>query len=119
MPAIVEGFSGLGPWVLHFPDQEAYCVNDLKARLNVMIQLPTTEQRITSSSGMLINPGEIFQSKSNQFFRVSLRILGGKGGFGANLKSLGGRLSKKTSSNTDACRDLSGRRIRTVNEAKK
>jgi hypothetical protein len=119
MPAIIDGFSGLGPWILHFPDQEEYCVTDLNFMLEDLTDIPISEQRVTKFGGALINSKETFCSKSTELFRVSLRLLGGKGGFGANLKSLGGRLSKKTSSNTDACRDLSGRRLRTVNEAKK
>ena len=44
-----------------------------------------------------------------------LRLLGGKGGFGALLRS-GARGSK--TENFDACRDLSGRRLRHVNADK-
>lgn len=50
--------------------------------------------------------------------QVRLLTLGGKGGFGANLKSQGGRNAWKKSDNFESCRDLSGRRIKTVNEAK-
>lgn len=51
---------------------------------------------------------------------VHLRLRGGKGGFGANLRSAGGRMANKNANepqNISACRDLSGRRLRTVNEA--
>ncbi|KAF8817964.1 hypothetical protein IE077_002495 [Cardiosporidium cionae] len=41
---------------------------------------------------------------------ILFRLLGGKGGFGASLKGQKGRRRKVT--NYDACRDLSGRRIR-------
>ena len=44
-----------------------------------------------------------------------LRLLGGKGGFGALLRS-GARGSQ--TENFDACRDLSGRRLRHVNADK-
>ncbi|EKX73307.1 conserved hypothetical protein [Theileria equi strain WA] len=43
---------------------------------------------------------------------VKCRILGGKGGFGAILKSQAGR--KKQSTNLDSCRNLQGQRIRTA-----
>jgi hypothetical protein len=46
---------------------------------------------------------------------VLLRILGGKGGFGAMLRTAGARGVKTT--NFDACRDLNGRRLRHVNAA--
>ncbi|PKI85551.1 hypothetical protein MVES1_000080 [Malassezia vespertilionis] len=49
---------------------------------------------------------------------VRVRLLGGKGGFGNMLRAQGGRMSaRRKDGNTDACRDLQGRRIRTVNEA--
>ena len=48
---------------------------------------------------------------------VLLRLMGGKGGFGAMLRTAGTRGVKTT--NFDACRDLNGRRLRHVNaEAK-
>lgn len=51
--------------------------------------------------------------------QVRLRLLGGKGGFGSQLRAQGNRMSsKKRAGNYEACRDLSGRRLRTVNQAK-
>ena len=46
-----------------------------------------------------------------------LRLVGGKGGFGSLLR-VQGRDTKATT-NFEACRDLSGRRLRHVNAAKK
>ncbi|KAF9272270.1 hypothetical protein BGZ68_002563 [Mortierella alpina] len=54
-----------------------------------------------------------------KYFTLSLRMNGGKGGFGSMLRAQGGRMSSQKTTNTDACRDLSGRRIKTVNDAKK
>ncbi len=39
---------------------------------------------------------------------------GGKGGFGSMLRALGAQIEKTT--NKEACRDLSGRRLRDINE---
>ena len=39
---------------------------------------------------------------------------GGKGGFGSMLRALGNQIQKTT--NKEACRDLSGRRLRDINE---
>jgi Silencing defective 2 N-terminal ubiquitin domain len=54
---------------------------------------------------------------------VSLRLVprmrGGKGGFGSQLRAAGGRMSSQKTSNNDSCRDLSGRRLSTIKEAKK
>lgn len=43
-----------------------------------------------------------------------LKVLGGKGGFGSMLRAIGAQIEKTT--NRDACRDLSGRRLRDINE---
>ncbi|XP_043273364.1 replication stress response regulator SDE2 [Venturia canescens] len=45
------------------------------------------------------------------------RILGGKGGFGSMLRAIGAQIEKTT--NREACRDLSGRRLRDINEEKR
>ncbi|CDZ96584.1 Uncharacterized conserved protein [Phaffia rhodozyma] len=50
---------------------------------------------------------------------VRARLRGGKGGFGAMLRATGGKMSSKKASNNDSCRDLSGRRLSTIKEAKK
>ncbi|KIK10076.1 hypothetical protein K443DRAFT_35183, partial [Laccaria amethystina LaAM-08-1] len=46
-------------------------------------------------------------------------LLGGKGGFGSQLRAAGGRMSSKKTSNNGSCRDLTGRRLSTIKEAKK
>ena len=51
--------------------------------------------------------------------RLTPRLVGGKGGFGSQLRAAGGRMSSQKTSNNDSCRDLSGRRISTVKEADK
>lgn len=50
---------------------------------------------------------------------VCVRVRGGKGGFGTNLRAAGGRMSMGKANNTDACRDLSGRRLSTLKEAQR
>ncbi|KAI6651472.1 Protein SDE2-like [Oopsacas minuta] len=49
--------------------------------------------------------------------RVQSRVLGGKGGFGSQLKAIGAQIHKTTS--REACRDLSGRRVRDINAEKR
>lgn len=51
--------------------------------------------------------------------RLTPRLPGGKGGFGSQLRAAGGRMSSQKTSNNDSCRDLSGRRLSTIKEAKK
>ncbi|KAH8388208.1 hypothetical protein KR093_000301, partial [Drosophila rubida] len=47
----------------------------------------------------------------------TLRQVGGKGGFGSMLRAIGAQIEKTT--NREACRDLSGRRLRDINEEKR
>ncbi|CAN0403587.1 unnamed protein product [Lampetra planeri] len=49
-------------------------------------------------------------------YRLHAKLLGGKGGFGSMLRALGAQIEKTT--NREACRDLSGRRLRDVNSEK-
>lgn len=53
----------------------------------------------------------------NVYLQISLRLRGGKGGFGSMLRAIGAQIQKTT--NREACRDLSGRRLRDVNEEKR
>lgn len=52
--------------------------------------------------------------------RLSVPLCGGKGGFGSQLRAAGGRMSsrKKRQDDNGSSRNLDGRRLRTVNEAK-
>ncbi|XP_078673877.1 splicing regulator SDE2-like [Branchiostoma floridae x Branchiostoma belcheri] len=50
-------------------------------------------------------------------YRVWPRLVGGKGGFGSMLRAIGAQIEKTT--NHEACRDLSGRRMRDVNDEKR
>lgn len=66
-----------------------------------------------------IHQDQYWTTSSADIITVKLRLLGGKGGFGSQLRAQGNRMSsKKRAGNYEACRDLSGRRIRTVNQAK-
>ncbi|KAI9372067.1 telomere stability and silencing-domain-containing protein [Aspergillus egyptiacus] len=54
--------------------------------------------------------------------RLSVPVCGGKGGFGSQLRAAGGRMSSRRKRNqgddNGSSRNLDGRRLRTVNEAK-
>jgi hypothetical protein len=74
----------------------------------------------------LTNNGRILQDnqtlaasglQADSTVHVLLRLCGGKGGFGALLRGQG--RDGKITDNFDACRDLSGRRIRHVEAEKK
>lgn len=49
--------------------------------------------------------------------QLAFRLIGGKGGFGSMLRAIGAQIEKTT--NREACRDLSGRRLRDINEEKR
>lgn len=65
--------------------------------------------------------GKILTKNVSQFPQANIycrpRILGGKGGFGSMLRAIGAQIEKTT--NREACRDLSGRRLRDINEEKR
>lgn len=65
----------------------------------------------------LIHNGKKLQDNTalyNGIVRAVPRLVGGKGGFGSMLRAIGAQIEKTT--NREACRDLSGRRLRDINE---
>jgi hypothetical protein len=68
-----------------------------------------------------LHPATSDSVKTKSLVSLSLvpRLPGGKGGFGSQLRAAGGRMSSQKTSNNDSCRDLNGRRLSTIKEAKK
>jgi hypothetical protein len=61
---------------------------------------------------------ETTEELRNDFMiRLHSGLNGGKGGFGSMLRAIGAQIEKTT--NREACRDLSGRRLRDINEEKR
>ena len=93
-------------------------------RLTHKLLLETVEQELNisrsefvliSSQGVkLTNESELNDCDS---FQIQPLVLGGKGGFGSLLRSFGKQITKST--NKDACRDLTGRRMKHVNNEKR
>ncbi|XP_075060441.1 splicing regulator SDE2 [Mixophyes fleayi] len=65
-------------------------------------------------NGRTVGPDQELQN--GLVYSVEPRLCGGKGGFGSMLRALGAQIEKTT--NREACRDLSGRRLRDVNHEK-
>ncbi|XP_051003979.1 splicing regulator SDE2 [Acomys russatus] len=65
-------------------------------------------------NGFLVAAGDEVQHGA--LYSLEPRLCGGKGGFGSMLRALGAQIEKTT--NREACRDLSGRRLRDVNHEK-
>ncbi|XP_066552983.1 splicing regulator SDE2 [Amia ocellicauda] len=75
--------------------------------------IPVTDFYV-KSNGRLAGQDEGLQA--GVVYRLEPRLCGGKGGFGSMLRALGAQIEKTT--NREACRDLSGRRLRDVNHEK-
>ena len=65
-------------------------------------------------NGKLVDENDTFY---DGYVSLVPRLLGGKGGFGSMLRAIGAQIEKTT--NREACRDLSGRRLRDINEEKR
>ncbi|KAJ2776422.1 hypothetical protein H4R18_005680 [Coemansia javaensis] len=61
---------------------------------------------------------ETLAASSRPWLALRGRLAGGKGGFGSTLRSQGSRMSQSRRNDYDDCRDLYGRRLRTLKEAK-
>lgn len=70
---------------------------------------------VLQSSGHILSPSSPVPEDATVV--ATLRLLGGKGGFGSMLRAIGAQIEKTT--NREACRDLSGRRLRDINEEKR
>lgn len=121
--AIVNTFADVQPFCLKFnPDGDA-TISDLKARLQSITSIPLADQRLTTLGGKdLDDSAPLFNENDTCgpiVYNLSIRMIGGKGGFGSMLRAQGGRMNAQKSTNFDACRDLQGRRVKDVNDAKK
>ena len=119
--AIINLFGGNGPVCLSFEPHDDHTVSDLKHRLASMTHIDTVDQRISTLGGRPLSDDDLLfnDPQGPVTFNLSLRLLGGKGGFGSMLRAQGGRMNAQKTTNFEACRDLQGRRIRTVNEERR
>jgi hypothetical protein len=127
----LTSFPGLNlPSTLSLPLPAATSITQLQERLHeripahnnrlILTTISNKQLPLTSSapiSDLLSSPQDEFLS-----LRLSLPLCGGKGGFGSQLRAAGGRMSSKRKRNqgddNGSSRNLDGRRLRTVNEAK-
>ncbi|NXC41638.1 SDE2 regulator, partial [Penelope pileata] len=72
------------------------------------------ESLYVKCNGRLAGEEDVLQDGA--VYSLEPRLCGGKGGFGSMLRALGAQIEKTT--NREACRDLSGRRLRDVNHEK-
>lgn len=111
-------------------DEHAVTLGDLRRRLEDLEGVPAAEQLISCGSRVFGAGGRDGEASNDHLIlgppdahghlpscALLLGLAGGKGGFGALLR--GAANSSGTTTNFDACRDLSGRRLRHVNGEKK
>ncbi|XP_030371623.1 replication stress response regulator SDE2 [Scaptodrosophila lebanonensis] len=87
---------------------------DICACIEEATNLQGNEYYLTSSGKRLTGDD---QELGGSDVHCILRMFGGKGGFGSMLRAIGAQIEKTT--NREACRDLSGRRLRDINEEKR
>lgn len=132
---LVSTFPGLElPSVLCIPVTSSSSISNFASKLSERLPAGLDDDlTLTSVSGKRIDPTSIARVSSlllstlnhNADFlslRLSAPLLGGKGGFGSQLRAAGGRMSSRKKraqgEQNSSNRNLDGRRLRTVNEAK-
>ncbi|KAJ1688147.1 hypothetical protein LUZ63_019537 [Rhynchospora breviuscula] len=93
----------------------------LKLNLSLKCHLPLQFLRLTSGTREVSDQTLISADGDYLFPSLSLlpSLRGGKGGFGSLLRGAASKAGQKKTSNFDACRDMSGRRLRHVNAEKR
>ncbi|XP_042480878.1 replication stress response regulator SDE2 [Macadamia integrifolia] len=93
----------------------------LKSHLYELTRIPPQHQRLCTGCRDISEETLIVAAEDGLFPSVHLllRLLGGKGGFGSLLRGAATKAGQKKTNNFDACRDMSGRRLRHVNAEKK
>ncbi|WAR18738.1 SDE2-like protein [Mya arenaria] len=99
--------------VLCVDHKEYKTIFELKGFLTSKTGLSTTSCFLVCNGCLVSDDDPV---KENVVYHTYLRIPGGKGGFGSMLRAIGAQIEKTT--NREACRDLSGRRMRDVNNEK-
>ncbi|KAM3622742.1 uncharacterized protein V6R79_002691 [Siganus canaliculatus] len=97
---------------LMFPDGSV--VRDVVKTLSQKVGAASLEDFYVIRNGRLSYLEDPLQHGA--IYHLEPRLCGGKGGFGSMLRALGAQIEKTT--NREACRDLSGRRLRDVNHEK-
>lgn len=110
MQILLQGLSAKSE-ILSFSSTEQYTISSLYSLYNI-----NTDDAYFISNGKIIDVSEDLSHYNDCIIHCHYRLLGGKGGFGSLLK--GQPAVKKQTKNFDACRDISGRRLRHVNQEK-
>lgn len=128
---LLTSFSGLGlPPTLSFPLSPSTSITEFVSKLSDRLPQLGCRITLTNNSNKEIklsssDPLSSLLSKDTDAFlslRLSVPLCGGKGGFGSQLRAAGGRMSSRRKKNqgdsNSSNRNLDGRRLRTITEAK-
>jgi len=97
--------------------QDVNCNLDLYNQISSKENLPIDFFKIVSNGKYLSYDETAVNYSNDLFLNINLPLCGGKGGFGSMLRAIGAQIEKTT--NRDACRDLTGRRLRDINAEKR
>ncbi|SMR51609.1 unnamed protein product [Zymoseptoria tritici ST99CH_3D1] len=130
---LLATFAGLGlPRTLSLPTKASSSIGDVYT--SVLDRLPHLDDSliISTVSNKQLSPSNdapittLLSSSDDSLLslRLSRRLCGGKGGFGSQLRAAGGRMSSRKNRDRNqnpngSNRNLDGRRLRTVDEAKR
>ncbi|KAK3343989.1 telomere stability and silencing-domain-containing protein [Lasiosphaeria hispida] len=129
---LVTSFAGTGlPPTLSLALPPTTTISELRSELDGRLPPNFNTRLILTTLSSRHLPAEptatistLLSSTQDDFLslRVSVPLCGGKGGFGSQLRAAGGRMSSKRKKNqgedNGSSRNLDGRRLRTVTEAK-
>jgi len=87
---------------------------DIRDEISSHFSIPVDDFYLIQN-GRLLNTASTIKDGPN--IQAIPKLVGGKGGFGSMLRAIGAQIEKTT--NKEACRDLSGRRLRDINEEKR
>ncbi|CAK7348723.1 unnamed protein product [Dovyalis caffra] len=103
--------------ILNFRTPDSRTTQSIKQKIFEITKIPVHYQRLICRGVQLHDDAIISTPESTVY--LLLRLLGGKGGFGSLLRGAATKAGQKKTNNFDACRDMSGRRLRHVNAEKK
>lgn len=123
MNFIVNLVGDLKPICLNLNSTSIETIGELKQHIEQKYGISRKEQKLMTYSGKYFQDTDRLITSTKpydyQICNLTVSVLGGKGGFGSMLRAQGGRMSSKKTTNFESCRDLQGRRLKTINDATK
>nr|CAG4641420.1 EOG090X0OE5 [Eulimnadia texana] len=104
-------------WLQLEAEHRPLTYNEIISQFREWQQISLPNIRIHHGWKEISEKDEIVSRDADVFLKTSVPLCGGKGGFGSMLRAIGAQIEKTT--NREACRDLSGRRLRDINEEKR